>query len=461
MKYLVNLDLNQNELQNAKIQNLGTAPANPVAGQIYYNTANNKYFGYNGTKWVDLGYEHPSTHTIAQISGLQTALDGKAASSHTHSAYVNQNAFSNIKVGTNTVAADTTTDTLEFVAGSNIVITPDTANDKITIAANVPAHPSGLHVTQQEKDVWNAKESTAGSQAKADKALSDAKTYADTKVANLVNGAPEALDTLKELADAIGENKAGVSDLLTQVGTKANTSYVNTELAKKANTDHTHNYAPASHNHNAGQITAMTGYTKPTTTSTIAATDTLNAAIGKLEKALDSKQAAGSYAPLSHTSDATMHITASERTAWNAKSNLALGTTSSTAFRGDQGLIAYNHSQVAHAPANAQKNSDITKAEIEAKLTGAITSHTHNYAASNHNHNGVYTRKYAANIGNGTLTTVPVTHNLGTEDVTITVKEVATKQIVMADIQIVDANNIQILFASAPAANSYRVVVVG
>lgn len=30
-----------------------------------------------------------------------------------------------------------------------------------------------------------------------------------------------------------------------------------------------------------------------------------------------------------------------------------------------------------HAPSNAQKNSDITKAEIEAKLTGELTSHSH------------------------------------------------------------------------------------
>lgn len=35
------------------------------------------------------------------------------------------------------------------------------------------------------------------------------------------------------------------------------------------------------------------------------------------------------------------------------------------------------HVASAHAPANAQKNSDITKAEIEAKLTGEIASHTH------------------------------------------------------------------------------------
>ena len=38
---------------------------------------------------------------------------------------------------------------------------------------------------------------------------------------------------------------------------------------------------------------------------------------------------------------------------------------------------AYTHSTSAHAPVNAQKNSDITKAEIEAKLTGNITTHTH------------------------------------------------------------------------------------
>jgi len=37
------------------------------------------------------------------------------------------------------------------------------------------------------------------------------------------------------------------------------------------------------------------------------------------------------------------------------------------------------HISSTHAPSDAQKNSDITKEEIEAKLTGEITSHTHNY----------------------------------------------------------------------------------
>lgn len=50
-------------------------------------------------------------------------------------AEVNQNAFSNVKVGSTTVAADSKTDTLELVAGSNVTLTPDATSDKVTIAA--------------------------------------------------------------------------------------------------------------------------------------------------------------------------------------------------------------------------------------------------------------------------------------------------------------------------------------
>lgn len=47
----------------------------------------------------------------------------------------NQNAFSNVKVGSSTIAADTTTDTLTLVAGSNVSLTPNTSSDSVTIAA--------------------------------------------------------------------------------------------------------------------------------------------------------------------------------------------------------------------------------------------------------------------------------------------------------------------------------------
>lgn len=47
------IDLEGNELQNAVVQNLSSAPSNPKVGQEYYNTTTNQKFIWNGTAWVD------------------------------------------------------------------------------------------------------------------------------------------------------------------------------------------------------------------------------------------------------------------------------------------------------------------------------------------------------------------------------------------------------------------------
>ena len=156
---------------------------------------------------------------------LNDKINTKADSSHTHSNYVNQNAFSNIKVGTNIVSADNATDTVELVAGDNITLTTNATNDSVTIVARdtVYTHPndsSTRHVTDTQISTWTAKETTSGSQAKADKALLEAKTYTDTKIASLVDTAPETLDTLNELAQALGNDPNFATTVTNQIGTK-------------------------------------------------------------------------------------------------------------------------------------------------------------------------------------------------------------------------------------------------
>src|SRR5262245_60963371 len=46
------LDIVKNELRNAVMQNLGTAPATPVKGLMYFNTADNTFYWYDGTQWI-------------------------------------------------------------------------------------------------------------------------------------------------------------------------------------------------------------------------------------------------------------------------------------------------------------------------------------------------------------------------------------------------------------------------
>lgn len=78
-----------------------------------------------------------TTYSDATTSarGLMTAADKTKLNGIATGAEVNQNAYSNVKIGSTTIAADAKTDTIELVAGSNVTITPDASADKVTIAA--------------------------------------------------------------------------------------------------------------------------------------------------------------------------------------------------------------------------------------------------------------------------------------------------------------------------------------
>lgn len=52
--FYVDLNLNQQELQNAAIHNLAAAPATPVAGQLYFDTATSRLSIWDGAAWCEV-----------------------------------------------------------------------------------------------------------------------------------------------------------------------------------------------------------------------------------------------------------------------------------------------------------------------------------------------------------------------------------------------------------------------
>jgi hypothetical protein len=72
-------------------------------------------------------------------------------------------------------------------------------------------------------------------------------------------------------------------------------------------------------------------------------------------------------------------------------------------------------------------------------------------------------RKYAVDLANpDTLTALVVTHNLGSDDVTVQVFETSgSKALVETDVERTSSNTVTLKFASAPASGAYRVVITG
>lgn len=97
----------------------------------YIKTTDNKKYDLRDKRITDT-----DTGIATQsANGLLSSTDKKKLDGIASGAEVNQNAFSNVKIGNTTIAADGKTDTVELTAGNNITLTPDATNDKITIAA--------------------------------------------------------------------------------------------------------------------------------------------------------------------------------------------------------------------------------------------------------------------------------------------------------------------------------------
>ncbi|MBO6267937.1 MAG: hypothetical protein J6N19_02185 [Clostridium sp.] len=104
----------------------------------------------NGEVTIDTAISTLDNSKVDKVDGKglstndYTTTEKNKLAGITSGAEVNQNAFSNVAVGSTTIAADGKTDTLTLEAGDNVTLTPDATNDKVTIAATdtVYTHPT-------------------------------------------------------------------------------------------------------------------------------------------------------------------------------------------------------------------------------------------------------------------------------------------------------------------------------
>ena len=192
---------------------------------------------------------HTGNTTVHITSTERT--NWNAAKTHADSAHApsnaqpNQNAFSNVTVGSTTIAADTTTDTLTMEAGTGISVSADVTNDKVTItnsgvrsittgssngtiSVNTNGTSADVAVTGLGSAAYTA--STAYDAAgSADTALASAKTYTDGKIDAIVGeGASETLDTIGEISAAITENQGMLETLNDAIGSKSAKTHTHT-----------------------------------------------------------------------------------------------------------------------------------------------------------------------------------------------------------------------------------------
>ena len=241
-----------------------------------------------------------TTHTGNSDIHVTTAnkSNWNSAYSHSTSAHAPSNAERNIVVGIQKNGTDLTVD----------------SNRKVNITVPTTATEIGAATAGHNHDsAYDAKGAAAS-------ALSQAQAYADsvaTTAANtvkndLLNGAGAAYDTLKELGDLIVDNKDAI-DALEEIA------------SGKANATHTHAIADVSGLQSAldGKAAASHGThvtysdTAPVMDGTASVGAATTVARSDHKHPTDTSRASKSEFD-SHTGNTTVHITAAERTAWNA-----------------------------------------------------------------------------------------------------------------------------------------------
>ena len=464
-KFLVSVDLNKNELLNARIQNLGAAPSSPVTGQIYYDTSDNRMYYYNGLTspdgpWMPMS---GSTEVIQDIIGSTivggtgiTATYGDPAGTETISitntgvtagSYGSTTQIPTFTVnaqGQLTAAGTANVATVLSIAGDTGTDTVNLLSDTLTFVGTDPIDTAITNntITISAKDATTTTKGVASFSSTDFVVTSGAVSLNQESVQDIVGAMVTPPNTENGISitydDINGKLDFDVNDPVITLSGDVNGSATMTNLGNVTITTTIQPDSVALGTDTTGNYVATIQGTTNEIEVTGAGTESRAVTVG-----LPDNVTITNDLTVGGNLNVTGNINAVNTTQVNIVDNKI---NLNTSFTG---------TPVADAGIRVERgdSADVEVLWNETSDQWTLTNDGTNYHA--------ITRKYVSAIGNGSLTSIPVTHNLGTKDVTVEVYDVSTDQTVEADITRTSTSVVTIGFATAPASGAYKVVIVG
>ena len=449
-KFLVNIDLNTNELQNAVVQNLSSAPnSGNKEGRIYYDTNTHKlrYYGANGA-WYDLAAGGTAASTVTLTGDVTgTANVDPATGIITLSTTIEHDYVDSINGTANQIVVTGSggthsTPTISLADDVNITSSLNIANGNFTVNSSGNVYSDGtLEVagaTTLDSTLQVDGAATFNNTLTSNGFLqvnNDANITGDVEIGGTLtidgNLQLSGIEFVSNFGNSILEQG---SDLVISAGN--GNIVLNPDGSLVVNSD-------------------MSAYAVHTQTITNTA-GILNV---QSSTSVDiSAPAVNITGPLNVNDDTTFQQNVV------IEGNLdVLGT-----------LNAINKQTLDVADNQITLNSNWTGAPTQdaaiivnrgtANDTALLWSESNDQwqLTNDGTHYHAIARKYVAVIGDDSLNQFQLTHNLNSYDVTIQVYENnPARELVETDVSINDANSVIIGFSEAPSTNAYRVVIVG
>jgi hypothetical protein len=394
-KFLTNLDLAKNQILNVALQNLASAPASPVAGQIYFNTTDVRIYFWDGTAWVDVSGDLRSVIGGSGLTATYTA-DGDEVTLDVNvdnaTIEINADTLRVKDLGITTAKlADSAVTTIKINANA-VTLGKIQQIAALRVLGNLSGSTADVAEVTVITDLANASSTTLATS-------SAVKTYVDANIGalgNLEGGWSAASGAFPVGSSPVAGTKAGDYWYVTTAGTTGGVAF------------------------NVGDVIIA----KVNNASTSSAADWIQLEVNR-DQATETVLGLVEIATQTETNDGVSDTTAV------TPAKLA-GRTATESRTG-----------IAEIATQAETNTGTDDARIVTPLKLKTNLATY---------------KYAANVSVTTAGNYTVTHNLGTTDVVVRVAD-SNAETVLCDVTATSANVVTLGFSGTPIAGTYRVIV--